>query len=207
MSDAEVVIGAVRQAFEGNPYPGDGFLQGSFEGCEPYEEVGAFKGCTDWSSLDPRFLDGHYSALSFFSEAGLRFFLPAYLIADLEGRLLTADPTFHLTNGFSDGSLEERRNGSVIPPSLGKVRADQPQTVWRRNLGRLRSVPTLSLYSRGGERDRSVPPMETRIQLRGGAGNRPHRWCARPVLAGAGPDGTHRRSSGAAGGGGSPLPG
>jgi hypothetical protein len=51
-------------------------------------------------------LDGHYSALSFFSEGGFRFFLPAYLIADLREELLTADPLFHLWHGFADISNE-----------------------------------------------------------------------------------------------------
>lgn len=120
MSDAEVVIEAVREAFGRSRYPGDAFLQGTFEGCEPYEEVNAFKGRTDWSDLDPEFLDGHYSALSFFSEAGFRFFLPAYLTADLKGKLLTADPVFHLTNGFTDRSLEERKYGNVFVHRWGK---------------------------------------------------------------------------------------
>ena len=53
-------------------------------------------------NLIPWFLDAGYDALSFFSEGGFRYFLPAYLIADLEDRLQTADPVFHLTNGFSD---------------------------------------------------------------------------------------------------------
>ncbi len=98
---AEEVIKQIRAAFGTNTYPGDRFLQGSFEGCEPYEEVGAFVGKTDWTKLDSQILDVHYCALGFFSEAGFRFFLPAYLIADLRGELQTADPLFHLTHGFS----------------------------------------------------------------------------------------------------------
>ena len=35
-------------------------------------------------------------------EAGLRFFLPAYLIADVQEQLKSADPVILLTNGFSD---------------------------------------------------------------------------------------------------------
>jgi hypothetical protein len=120
LSAAELAIGIVPEAFAGNPYPGDAFLQGSFEGCEPYEEVGAFKGQTDWTALDPQFLDQHYSALSFFSEAGFRFFLPAYLIADLADRLRTADPRFHLINGFSDGSLEEETEQGRVVHRWGK---------------------------------------------------------------------------------------
>jgi hypothetical protein len=106
MSDKEVVIENIRSAFAGNEHPGGRFLQGSFEGCEPYEEVGPFEKEKDWRSIDADFLDGHASALSFFSEAGFRFFLPAYLIADLRGELQTADPLFHLTHGFSDWTTE-----------------------------------------------------------------------------------------------------
>ena len=92
MKTMEDITKEIHEAFGNNEYPGDGFLQGSFEGCEPFDEVGPFKGKRDWRTVDPEFLDGHADALSFFSEAGFRFFLPAYLVADLRGRLRTADP-------------------------------------------------------------------------------------------------------------------
>ncbi len=106
MSAREAVIEEIQGAFAGNVHPGGRFLQGSFEGCEPYEEVGPFENEEDWRSIDAGFLDGHANALSFFSEAGFRFFLPAYLISDLRGQLQTADPLFHLTHGFSDWTTE-----------------------------------------------------------------------------------------------------
>jgi hypothetical protein len=106
MAQADDVIRQIKEAFGANPYPGDRFLQGSFEGCEPYDEVGAFVGKTDWSVLDAAMLDGHYCALGFFSEAGFRFFLPAFLIADLRGQLQTADPLFHLSHGFFSFSTD-----------------------------------------------------------------------------------------------------
>ena len=102
----EAVIEKVQRAFAGNEHPGGRFLQGSFEGCEPYEEVGPFEKEEDWRGIEAGFLDGHATALSFFSEAGFRYFLPAYLIADLRGQLQTADPLFHLTHGFSDWTTE-----------------------------------------------------------------------------------------------------
>ena len=104
--DREAVIQKIEAAFAGNEFPGARFLQGSFEGCEPYDEVGPFGTLEDWRGIEARFLDGHASALSFFSEAGFRYFLPAYLIADLRGQLQTADPLFHLTHGFSDWITE-----------------------------------------------------------------------------------------------------
>ena len=62
--------------------------------------TGPFKGVAHWTQVDPAILDPNYTALSFFSEGGFRHFLPAFLIADLQGLLQTADPVFHLTNGF-----------------------------------------------------------------------------------------------------------
>jgi hypothetical protein len=106
MSAREAVIEEIQSAFAGNEHPGRRFLQGSFEGCEPYEEVGPFEKEEDWRGIDAGFLDGHANALSFFSEAGFRYFLPAYLIPDLRGQLQTADPLFHLTHGFSDWTTE-----------------------------------------------------------------------------------------------------
>src|SRR5215211_833116 len=102
----EAVIEKIQRAFAGNEHPGGRFLQGSFEGCEPYEEVGPFENVEDWKGIEAGFLDGHATALSFFSEAGVRYFLPAYLIADLRGELQAADPLFHLTHGFSDWTTE-----------------------------------------------------------------------------------------------------
>jgi hypothetical protein len=106
MSDKETVVEKIQRAFAGNVHPGKRFLQGSFEGCEPYEEVGPFEREEDWRNIEAAFLDGHAAALSFFSEAGFRYFLPAYLISDLRGELQTADPLFHLTHGFSDWTTE-----------------------------------------------------------------------------------------------------
>ena len=74
-------------------------FRGASKGVNLSKKWAAFKGQTDWRTVDPGFLDGHAVALSFFSEAGFRFFLPAYLIADLQGKLSTADPLFHLTHG------------------------------------------------------------------------------------------------------------
>jgi hypothetical protein len=123
----EEVIAQIREAFVTTPYPGDAFLQGSFDGCEPYDEVGAFVGKTDWSKLDSTILDGHYCALSFFSEGGFRFFLPAYLIADLREELLTADPLFHLLHGFLTVSTEVRVGPQKVRRDSGGERLLNPR--------------------------------------------------------------------------------
>ncbi|MGE5221456.1 MAG: DUF6714 family protein [Omnitrophica WOR_2 bacterium] len=105
MTEKDTVIAQIYAAFGENEHPGENFLQGSFEGSEPFDEVGPFRSKKDWKTIEAEFLDAHASALSFFSEAGFRFYLPAYLIADLNGQLMYAEPLNHLTGGFSDFSI------------------------------------------------------------------------------------------------------
>jgi hypothetical protein len=120
MQPKQWIIEHIRQAFRDTEHPGDAFLQGSREGCEPGESVAPFIGVADWTGLDPAILDVNYNALSFFSEGGFRYFLPAYLIADLEDRLQTADPVFHLTNGFSDKVIKIPAGQRVYEKTIGK---------------------------------------------------------------------------------------
>lgn len=133
MSDTDAVIDRIREAFRETPYPGDPFLQGSFEGCEPYEVAEAFEGEDDWEAVDAEKLDAQADALSFFSEGALRFFLPAFLIADLRDELERASPLFYLTMGFHATSVEvpiggrrfERRGGGTTllnPRRFGAIR-------------------------------------------------------------------------------------
>lgn len=120
MNDRQAVIDAIRDAFRGNVFPGEHFLQGSFEGCEPAAEVGPFRDRKDWTAIESEFLDAHYAALSFFSEAGFRFFLPAYMVADLNDKLRTADPLFHLTHGFFDFSTNVPAGDHIFVIRSGK---------------------------------------------------------------------------------------
>ena len=120
MPTSEAVIEKIEAAFAGNAFPGARFLQGSFEGCEPYDEVGPFEKLEDWRGIEAAFLDGHASALSFFSEAGFRYFLPAYLISDLRGYLYTADPMFYLTHGFSNWTTEVPAGDRTLTIKHGK---------------------------------------------------------------------------------------
>jgi hypothetical protein len=127
MTDRQSVIELIFAAFGSTPYPGDDYLQGSAEGCEPFDEVGPFQGRQDWRSLEAAFLDAQYSALSFFSEAGFRFFLPAFLVADLRGELETADPEFHLTHGFSDFTVDHARGERIFQIKSGKSQLINPR--------------------------------------------------------------------------------
>lgn len=121
MSDKNAVIEKIHSAFDANEYPGENFLQGSFEGSEPYAQVGPFKSKHDWKGIEADFLDAHADALSFFSEAGFRFFLPAFLVADLNDQLKIAYPLFHLTHGFSDLTVEVPAEGRVLDVKSGKT--------------------------------------------------------------------------------------
>jgi len=120
MVDAQSVIEQIRKAFRATEHPGDAFLQGSQEGCEPAEVTAPFKGIAHWTQVDPAILDPNYNALSFFSEGGFRHFLPGFLIADLQGRLQTADPVFHLTNGFFDQVVKIPAGSRVYEKTIGK---------------------------------------------------------------------------------------
>lgn len=120
MPTSEAVIAKIEATFAINAFPGARFLQGSFEGCEPQEEVGPFEKLEDWRGIEAAFLDGHANALGFFSEAGFRFFLPAYLISDLRGLLYTADPLFHLTHGFSDWTTDVPAGGRTLTIKHGR---------------------------------------------------------------------------------------
>ncbi|HEX7974171.1 MAG TPA: DUF6714 family protein [Anaerolineales bacterium] len=120
MIDQPQVIEKIYEAFIENDYPGDPFLQGSYEGWEPDEEVGPFRDRHQWNEIEPSFLDKHSAALSFFSEAGLRFFLPAFLVADVQDQLTNADPLFHLTHGFSDEQVEHEVQGHIFVLHTGR---------------------------------------------------------------------------------------
>lgn len=114
------MIELIQRAFRETEHPGDAFLQGSYEGCEPAEATAPFKGVTHWTQIDASILDPNYTALSFFSDGGFRHFLPAYLIADLNGQLRTADPVFHLTNGFFDRSVKIPAGSRTFEKVIGK---------------------------------------------------------------------------------------
>jgi hypothetical protein len=100
MANTDSIARLISNAFERNPYPGDDFLLGSRLGCEPADEVLPFQGKTNCKELTAEFLDKQAGALHFFSEAGLRFFLPAFLLADLRGELL--NPNLYGATTFLD---------------------------------------------------------------------------------------------------------
>jgi hypothetical protein len=110
----DAIEAEIRRAFATAERPGNWALRGSSEGDEPYEVEAAFADKDDWRTLDAAFLDtapdGLASALSFLSDEAFRYFLPAYLIADLRGALDSVDPVFHLCHGFADDSRHQPVN-------------------------------------------------------------------------------------------------
>jgi hypothetical protein len=126
-SDREIVERAIVSAFGNNVYPGDAFLLGSHMGCEPQDQVSPFQGKTKWQEVSAKFLDEHGSALSFFSEAGLRFFLPAYLLADIRGELQYAEPIFTLVSGFSDVRVEVKEDNRSFVIKSGRSQLVNPR--------------------------------------------------------------------------------
>jgi hypothetical protein len=111
MTTPDDVVAAIESAFGGLVHPGDGLIADGRFGGEPGEIAEAFTGRHDWRALEPAFLDAHYVALSFFTASALRFYLPAYLIADLRRTLQTADPVFPLVYQLSDWSVEKQAGG------------------------------------------------------------------------------------------------
>lgn len=107
------LVAQIRSAFEHTPYPGDQQLCGSSQGDEPAGYALEFRGL-DWRTIHPDFLSYNYASLSFFSAEGFRYFLPAYLVADVLGLLDSGDPEFHLTHGLVDD------NSSATIESLAK---------------------------------------------------------------------------------------
>jgi hypothetical protein len=99
--DTDRVLTLVRSAFRGVTLGnGIGLRQG--RGLDDYADdhtLASYRADdekNDWSVIPVAELDRCYSSLSFFDAEGMRFHLPAYLVADLEDSLQTADVLFHL---------------------------------------------------------------------------------------------------------------
>ena len=111
----KALITQITNAFADVAYPGDDSLTNSF-GDEAEALSLEFRGRTDWKHLDVEFLnqapDGWGSALSFFSAKALQFYLPAYLIAEIEGRLTVADASTRLC-AFVTPQMEDKKLAKV----------------------------------------------------------------------------------------------
>lgn len=110
----EALLRQIGEAFAAAPYPGDENVCHPAKGDDEAAEYALEFRDARWQHLHPRFVQYHYPALSFFTPQAFRYFLPAFLVADLMADQLqvpaSADPVFHLTHGFSSG-----------PPGMNKL--------------------------------------------------------------------------------------
>jgi hypothetical protein len=108
----KVLIDKIEQAFADVEYPGDDDLTSSTYGEEPAALVEDFRGKTDWRDIAVAFLnqapDGWGTALAFFSARALRFYLPAYMIADVRGELECPDPVSRLCSSVTPLGANQR---------------------------------------------------------------------------------------------------
>ena len=91
-TDVEAVKLLVCQAFADVPYPGDEQIVPDLTSWEEYVETWEyFRGRTDWRTLSIDLLNEAFTgwgpALAFFTPQAFRFYLPAYLLADLDLQL------------------------------------------------------------------------------------------------------------------------
>jgi hypothetical protein len=114
------LIKKIKMAFASVEYPGDQDITDSTYGEEAEALKREFIGEKDWRVLDSEFLDqapeGWRTALAFFSDRAFHFYLPAYLIADIQGELTEVCPEFHL---FYSSAVYRQGNEYLI------VRLDQ----------------------------------------------------------------------------------
>lgn len=116
--EISALLHEIRAAFAQTPYPGDDQLSGSEQGDEPAENAMELRGIP-WLTAHPILLARCHTALSFLSTDGFRYYLPAFLSADLlafdsvwkahadANWESNAEPVFELTRGLYDDSKEK----------------------------------------------------------------------------------------------------
>lgn len=110
----------IRTAFALTPYPGDDALCESY-GEEPAEIALDLRG-VPWQAAHPTLLARCDSALSFLSDAGFRYFLPAFLLADLQANEIgyegNANPVYRFLLCYTRPGREHRRRNAEGPENL-----------------------------------------------------------------------------------------
>jgi hypothetical protein len=97
------VIALIRAAFAGVTL-GDGVGLLQAQGIDAYADCNTISlyrskdEKDDWSAIPVSELNKYSDSLSFFDAEGMRFHLPAFLIADIEGKFI-GDLVFHLATG------------------------------------------------------------------------------------------------------------
>ena len=154
MNETDRITAQVEEAFAKVRFPGDWCLRDSNEGEEPYLVTKEFAGRDDWRVLEPAFLDqapdGWGSALSFFSDEAFHFYLPAYLVADINDGLENVDPVFHLTHGLDDTSKDVPINPQRYGVRTWFDRASYKFTMF--NVAEVRAIIAFLVSCKGKEK-------------------------------------------------------
>lgn len=101
------LIETIYAAFAEVEYPGDDNLVDQSYGEEPDFVRIHFLGHNDWRKLTYEFIDVD-GALSFLTDRAFRFYLPAFLVADVNDKLELNDPTVRLCWSANPQSESEK---------------------------------------------------------------------------------------------------
>jgi hypothetical protein len=105
--DKEELILKITKAFTENEFPGNDNLVAPSHGEEPDLIRNHFLGQNSWNKLSPEFID-YDEALSFFSDKAFRFYIPAFMIADLNEQLEYNIPYVRLCSFLSPESENKK---------------------------------------------------------------------------------------------------
>ena len=103
MMNKSELIEKIKLAFSDVEYPGNENLVKESYGEEAALVRNHFLGQKDWKKLSPEFMDLD-GALSFLSDQALLFYIPAFLIADVNEELNYNDPAVRLCYALSPQS-------------------------------------------------------------------------------------------------------
>lgn len=143
-TERERVANLIREAFAGVTL-GDGVGLWFGQGLDDYAdqrtlaEYRARDEKTDWRALSVYDLNRCDSSLSFFDAEGMRFHLPAFLLAELDGTLWN-DVIFHLTRldtyGKSQFAVLSDAQRRAVREFLLLFKDDPDFEFWRRDIER-----------------------------------------------------------------------
>lgn len=125
------VCAEIRSAFAHTPYPGDEQLTELVDD-EATENAMELRGLR-WQSVHPKLLANCYTALTFLSDAGLRYFLPAFLMADLQYYGSNGDPLY-ASNAEPIYGLTRGWEADLGPHSSGVTEAELEEVLGRERL-------------------------------------------------------------------------
>jgi hypothetical protein len=130
---ADAVVAAlfieIHAAFAETPYPGDADICNEGFTDSTYAEYATEYRGVKWQGVHPELLGHSTDALSYFSDAAFRYYLPAALLSDLAD-YNWLQPQFHLTHGFetekydATGFLNYLRSVGEDETYIERVRQD-----------------------------------------------------------------------------------